>query len=456
MAAEAICAPIKNTDRTQRLNSGTAIEINQVSKYFPLYVSRKDRVTSMMFGHRWRRREQFCAVSNVSFSISKGETVGLLGVNGAGKSTLLQMIAGTLTPSTGTVVVDGTIAALLELGSGFNPLWTGRENALFQCRMNGLSEADIPERLKAIEEFADVGSFFDQPMRTYSSGMYMRVAFASAITVDPDVLIIDEALAVGDARFQNKCFNRFFDMQKAGKTIIFVTHSHELVVKHCTRGIVIDHGTVEFDGTPLDAVNVYLRKLYGSSQTESAAKAEKKLVAEAPPKATQIPPDFLATSPLDDVAHKRWAYDPKEFRFGDQTARITDFEIYDGDKAARQFAESAMMRVVMRVHYFEDKPAPFYGLVLKTVDGVRLYGTTNEMQGKLKGPVKAGQTVYVSVDCPLPLIGGAVFVDIGVGSTVNGEIVVHDGRFGIANIYVGHSAHFNGFANLKAEFEVIA
>jgi lipopolysaccharide transport system ATP-binding protein len=437
------------------LNSNIAIEINNVSKYFPLYLSRKDRVTSLMFGHRWRKREQFCAVSNVSFSIKKGETVGLLGVNGAGKSTLLQMIAGTLTPSTGSVVVNGSVAALLELGSGFNPLWTGRENALFQCRMKGLSEVDIPGRMKAIEEFADVGAFFDQPMRTYSSGMYMRVAFASAITVDPDILIIDEALAVGDARFQNKCFNRFFDMQKAGKTIIFVTHSHELVVKHCTRGIVIDHGQVQFDGTTLDAVNVYLRKLYGSTPVEPGKEGGGQTGATLPEKQPRVPSDFLDTAPDEDVAHKRWAYDPKEFRFGDQTVRITDFEIYRADTAARQFAEGELMRVIMRVHYLEDKPAPFYGLVLKTVDGVRLYGTTNEMQGKSKGPVKAGETVFVSIDCPLPILGGPVFIDLGVGSTVDGEIVTHDGRFGITNIHVGHSAHFTGFANLKAEFELL-
>jgi lipopolysaccharide transport system ATP-binding protein len=444
-----------SADGTERLNANIAIEINQVSKYFPLYLSRKDRVTSLVFGHRWRKREQFCAVSNVSFSIRKGETVGLLGVNGAGKSTLLQMIAGTLTPSTGTVLVDGTIAALLELGSGFNPLWTGRENATFQCRMKGLSEAELPARLKAIEEFADVGSFFDQPMRTYSSGMYMRVAFASAITVDPDILIIDEALAVGDARFQNKCFNRFFDMQKAGKTIIFVTHSHDLVVKHCTRGIVIDHGQVQFDGTPLDAVNVYLRKLYGSTFVEHGSASQREAAAVDVDKPPQVPSDFLETPPTEDVASKRWAYDPKEFRFGDQTARITDFEIYRDGMAARQFGEGETMRIIMRVHYLQDKTSPFYGLVLKTVDGVRLYGTTNEMQGKNKGPVKAGDTVFVSITCPLPLIGGPVFIDLGVGSTVEGEVVTHDGRFGITNIHVGHSAHFNGFANLKAEFELI-
>jgi lipopolysaccharide transport system ATP-binding protein len=450
-----MCAPI-SINRTQRLNSEFAIDINQVSKYFPLYVSRKDRVASLMFGHRWRQRQQFCAVSNVSLKIRKGETVGLLGVNGAGKSTLLQMIAGTLTPSAGTVVVDGTVAALLELGSGFNPLWTGRENALFQCRMNGLSEEAIPERLKAIEAFADVGSFFDQPMRTFSSGMYMRVAFASAITVDPDILIIDEALAVGDARFQNKCFNRFFEMQKAGKTIIFVTHSHDLVAKHCSRGIVMDGGKIAFDGIPLDAVNVYLRKLYGSTQGEAAADKGDQEGNPGPAGAMEVPADFLNTPAIEDAAHRRWAYDPKEFRFGDQTARITDFEIYRDSTAARQFAEGEVMRIIMRVVYLQDKPAPFYGLVLKTVDGVRLYGTTNDMQGKSKGPVKAGQTVFVSITCPLPLIGGPVFIDLGVGSIVDGEVVTHDGRFGITNIHMGHSAHFNGFANLKAEFELLS
>lgn len=433
-----------------------AIDINNVSKIFPLYASRKDRIASMFIGHRWRERQMFAAVSNVSLSIKKGESVGLLGVNGAGKSTLLQMIAGTLTPSGGTVSVIGSISALLELGSGFNPLWTGRENATFQCRINGVDETDIPQRIDEIEAFAEVGGFFDQPMRTYSSGMYMRVAFASAITVDPDILIVDEALAVGDARFQSKCFNRFFDLQKAGKTILFVTHSTELVVKHCTRGIVLDKGEVIFDGAPGEANNVYYRILYGAgSPTKVTGEAKPAAAVSQAPQRVRVPADFFETEGSDDAAPKRLGYNPKEFRFGDQTARITDFEIYKDGKATRQFADGDVMTIVMRVHFLEDKPAPFYGLVLKTVDDVRIYGSTNDMQGHRNGPVKAGDVTYVSITCPLPLLGGPTFLDLGVGSTVDGEVVTHDGRFSITHIEIGHSAAFNGMTNLGATFETI-
>jgi lipopolysaccharide transport system ATP-binding protein len=441
---------------TARLTTDTAIELTNVSKYFTLYASRKDRLASLMFGHRWREREQFCAVSDVSLSIKRGETVGLLGVNGAGKSTLLQLIAGTLTASSGAVVVNGTVAALLELGSGFNPLWTGRENALFQCRMSGMNEAKISERIEAIEAFADVGTFFDQPMRTYSSGMYMRVAFASAITVDPDILIVDEALAVGDARFQNKCFTRFFEMQRAGKTIIFVTHSHELVAAHCSRGVVIDSGKIIFDGVPRDAVNVYLRRLYGTKQISSAALSEADMATLDITKSVTVHDDFRRTPGHEDVAHLRWGYNPKEFRYGDKTALVTDFEIYRDGVAERQFSDGDTMQIVMRVHFKEYKPQPFYGLVLTTVDGVRLYGTTNEMQNKRKGPVDAGQTVFVSISCPLCLIGGAVFVEIGVGSMVDGEVAVHDTRGGITNIHMVWSPEFNGYSNLRAEFSVVS
>ena len=219
-----------------------AISVRNLSKTYRLFAHPGDRIKqAATFGLR-KYHKEFTALKDVSFDIRKGETVGIVGRNGSGKSTLLQLICGILKPTSGTLRVNGRVSALLELGAGFNPEFTGRENVYFQGALMGFTQVQMAERFDDIVEFADIGEFIDQPVRMYSSGMFVRLAFAAAINVGPDVLVVDEALSVGDAAFQQKCFDRIYDIQSRGMTMLAVSHNPYQIERLCTRVAVMDGG----------------------------------------------------------------------------------------------------------------------------------------------------------------------------------------------------------------------
>jgi lipopolysaccharide transport system ATP-binding protein len=235
------------------------IRLENVTQRFRVIHERPDTVRelfSKIFRHRSSYHD-FEAVKNVSFDVPHGQAVGIIGRNGSGKSTLLKIIAGVYRPSKGTVTVNGTLAPLIELGAGFHHELTGRENILLNGLLMGYSKRDMMERQQAIIDFADVGEFIDAPVKQYSSGMYMRLAFAVAIEVDPQILVLDEILAVGDMGFQQKCFERIRRFRESGKTILLVTHSMAVVEEHCDRAILIDHGNIIVDGRPDEAIAMY-------------------------------------------------------------------------------------------------------------------------------------------------------------------------------------------------------
>jgi lipopolysaccharide transport system ATP-binding protein len=246
--------------------SELAIQVQQLSKAFPIYSKPHHRLLQMIMpGPKERWFREFHALRNVTLEVARGETVGIVGRNGSGKSTLLQLICGTLSPTTGHVQVNGRIAALLELGAGFNPEFSGRENVFLNASVLGLSHAEILEKFGEIEEFADIGEFIDQPVKSYSSGMYVRLAFAVAINVSPEVLIVDEALSVGDEGFQRKCFARIDAIRDSGATVLFVSHSASTIVDLCDRAILLDHGELLLEGTPKQVVSTYQKLLYAPS-----------------------------------------------------------------------------------------------------------------------------------------------------------------------------------------------
>lgn len=247
---------------TESIDSEIVIKAQNISKKYRLYGSHIHRLKEIFHPLKKKYHKEFWALQDISFEIRKGETIGFIGRNGSGKSTILQILAGILTPTDGNIEINGKISALLELGTGFNPELTGRENVYVNGKIMGYSKKNIDQRLPLIEEFADIGDFIDQPVRVYSSGMFVRLAFATAINVDPDILIIDEALAVGDAKFQQKCFGKFQQFKKEGKTIIFVTHSTEMVIRHCDRAILLDNGhTIEI-GNAQNVTDAYLSLLF--------------------------------------------------------------------------------------------------------------------------------------------------------------------------------------------------
>lgn len=256
------------------MSSNWALSLHQVSKCYHLFDSPKDRLKQFLFG-RWKRYERsFWAIQDVTLNVDHGEVVGIIGRNGAGKSTLLQLICGTLTPSSGTVAVNGRVAALLELGAGFNPEFTGKENIFLNAAILGLSQKEIEERYDAIVEFSGIGEFIDQPVKTYSSGMYVRLAFSVAINVDPDILIIDEALSVGDGVFARKSFDKIMAMKEAGKTILFCSHSMYQIESICNRVIWLEKGRVKELGHPPPIVSRYEMSLASSKETEPQAQTK--------------------------------------------------------------------------------------------------------------------------------------------------------------------------------------
>lgn len=257
------------------MSSEIAVRASGLGKVFPVYARPHHRLLQMITpgpAQRWYR--EFHALRGVGFEIPRGQTVGIVGRNGSGKSTLLQLLCGTLTPSAGDVEVRGRIAALLELGAGFSPEFTGRENVYLNATVLGLSRAEIDARFDEIAAFADIGGFMEQPVKTYSSGMYVRLAFAVAIHVEPDVLVVDEALAVGDEAFQRKCFARIERIRQAGATVLFVSHSAGTVVELCDRALLLDGGELIADGAPKQVLALYQKLAYAPAERQAALREE--------------------------------------------------------------------------------------------------------------------------------------------------------------------------------------
>ena len=260
-----------------------AIRVSGLSKCFQLYDSPGHLLKQLLVGRMARLVgrtppqyfREFWALKGLDFTVRRGETVGIVGRNGAGKSTLLQILCGTLTPTDGHVEIRGRVAALLELGAGFNPEFSGRENVYLNGAILGVSREEIARRFADIEAFADIGEFIDRPVKSYSSGMYVRLAFAVSACIDPDVLIVDEALAVGDAKFQAKCFRRFEELVSRGTTILLVTHSTEQITRHCDRAILLEGGVVHQEGPPRDVANTYLDLLFGVQRRDKPGKGGK-------------------------------------------------------------------------------------------------------------------------------------------------------------------------------------
>jgi teichoic acid transport system ATP-binding protein len=245
------------------MSSDIVLRVNNVGKRYELYEAPHHRLLQTLFRGRKQFYKEFWALRDVSFEIKRGECIGIIGRNGSGKSTLLQIVAGTLTPTTGTVEIQGKVSALLELGSGFNPEFTGRENAYLNGAIQGFSKSEMDKKIKDIATFADIGEFFDQPVKTYSSGMYVRLAFAVATSTDPDILIIDEALSVGDMSFQKKCMEKIDEFREAGKTILFCSHDIHAVSALCSKVLLLIDGSVKTHGEPDNVIAEYVYLMGG-------------------------------------------------------------------------------------------------------------------------------------------------------------------------------------------------
>jgi len=355
------------------------LSVEGVSKQYRIYRQPADRLKEMVSRGRWKTHREFWALRDISFEVEQGTTFGIIGPNGCGKSTLLQIVAGTLEPTHGNVRHSGRIAALLELGAGFNPEFTGIENVFMSASLMGFSRAETESMLPDIERFAEIGDFIYQPVKTYSSGMYVRLAFATAITSVPQLLIIDEALAVGDAVFQHRCMRRIREMQESGMTILFVSHDPNAVRALCTRAVLLHAGRMEALGKPVDVLNRYQKIIMAREDAYEAGQAD----AE----------ETLGTAP----DHQDGPEVASVYRHGDGSARVLRVELLDAAHRQIEFVESGEPVLLrLRVRFNAAVEAPVCGFLLRNRHGIHLYGTNTELQQVDFGPIRPGDAFEVT------------------------------------------------------------
>lgn len=435
------------------MSSSLALKINNLSKIYNIYDSPQDRIKSFLFkklsiiyGEKYKNYYyEFLALKKISLDIKKGETVGILGENGSGKSTLLQIISGTLDYSSGYLSTNGRIGALLELGSGFNMEFTGKENVYMNASLMGLSKKEIDEVYSDIIAFADIGPFIDQPVKFYSSGMLLRLAFAVQSQVRPDILIIDEALAVGDTKFQNKCFRRLKDLKKIGTTILFVSHSTEQIITHCDRAILINKGELIKEGPPREVVNLYLDLLFSNEPKKSFENKFHPINKKKKTKNSKL--NFKV-----DIFSTRPGYNKYEYRWGDGSVRICDFIISVNNNNFPTFIRNAE-KVKLKCSIFFEKTVkkPILGMNIKTKEGITIYGINSDLIKQSNFYSKGIKKSYVEaeIDFECLLADGDYFISLGVASIIKGQTIAHDRRYDSIHINVQNKNKFYGLSNLN-------
>ncbi len=440
------------------MSSEIAIRVQNLSKCYQIYEHPRDRLKQFVMPHLRRMTGQapkqyfreFWALKDVSFEIKKGETVGIIGRNGSGKSTLLQMICGTLNPTTGNIQTNGRIAALLELGSGFNPEFSGRENVYMNAAVLGLSTDEIDSRFDAIAAFADIGEFIEQPVKTFSSGMLVRLAFAVQSQVNPDILIVDEALSVGDAKFQAKCFERLRQLKESGTSILLVTHSSEQIVTHCSTAVLLNKGIQFETGEPKHVVNRYIDLLFGKEKETISGKSA---LVSAMPREIATESTCQLSCQEDDFA-KRSGYNPHEYRWGDGSATILDFYLAADDESYPS-AVSTGQRITLSISikFHNSFYRPILGITIKTKEGVTVYGVNSETLecddltklGQQESVIQA-EAVFICHLAP-----GDYFISLGIASKHGEDVIPHDRRYDSIHLKVRPNNSFFGIANLELD-----
>lgn len=438
------------------LSGDIVISVSDVAKHYRLYPSHKERLKEALHPFRKRYHEEFWALQGVNFEVFRGQAVGILGRNGAGKSTLLQLIAGVLTPTSGKISVAGRVSALLELGAGFNPDLTGRENVVLSSTIFGVPEAEISDRVVAVEAFADVGMFFDQPMKIYSSGMYARVAFANAIHVNPDVLIVDEILGVGDAKFQEKCHSKIRDLRDTGVCILFVSHSTEVIQRNCEAALLLEGGKVVKYG-PADAVvATYHDLLYGSrksghqKETKISNEVEKRH-HEAKTNTQKSELDEFLTDGGEPLYQRFPYYNPYERRFGNGDAKIMDFLVAaDGNFHFSVLTGRERLTIYLKVYFHRSVEIPRIGWAIATSEAIVIAGSNTLMTNMPLSTAHEGETWIYALEIEPRLCGEEYFLNIGVGEGEddNEEWTYLDNRRSLIHLSVLRSSQASGFIDV--------
>jgi lipopolysaccharide transport system ATP-binding protein len=420
------------------------IKVEQITKCYETYRKPIDRLWQS-FNPNKKYYEEFWALKGIDLEVFKGETVGIVGKNGSGKSTLLQIITGILQPSAGTLETHGRISALLELGAGFNPEFTGMENARLNASIMGLTREEFHQKLPDIVEFCGLGDFLHRAVKTYSSGMFVRLAFAVAINMNPDILIVDEALAVGDVRFQRKCFRRLDQLKEQGVSILFVTHSTDSIIQYCDRAIMLDDGELKMTGSPKAVVQEYLEMMFASD-----VKVEQGAVINAEDYSTDFDPTI-------DNCLSHQTYNSNEERWGDGRGKICHYELLQNRAPCNGLVQTGdELRVRMSVLYEHDVDDLIYGITVKTNDGNAVYGTNSRLIGDLPTVQKAGDLVSIEFSLTLNLLAGDYFVSLGIAQDhAAKDAIPVDRRYDMIHLHVRDNKEAFGYAALDGNIELI-
>jgi lipopolysaccharide transport system ATP-binding protein len=411
-----------------------AIRVDRVSKCYAIYDHPRDRLMEAIVGrlYAWAKplfsgwvlhayHREFWALRDISFSIPRGQAVGVVGRNGAGKSTLLQIIAGTLTPTSGNVEIGGKVAALLELGSGFNPEFTGRENVYLNASLWGLSQEETDSKFGEIAAFADIGSFIEQPVKIYSSGMLVRLAFAVQTAVNSQILIVDEALAVGDARFQKKCYERLSQYRASGGTVFFVTHDTGVVNQVCSLAMLLEQGQIVEMGKPHRIAKVYHRLLFGDPN-ESVPIHEPWKIEHVPSANVSIqnnisvPDQLLAKSSSKEQEGEEITQQGRELRYGSRELEIEEIGIRDMSGFKTTLLEAGDEYIFFfKVRYSIDTSGPVsFGFIITNTLGIEIYGTKSGLHGFFLPVGACGTVVEARMNLKVRQVPGQYFLSVAV------------------------------------------
>ena len=419
-----------------------AIQVKGLEKVYKLYDKPSDRLKEALgFGRKKRYKEHY-ALKGVDMMIYQGETVGIIGTNGSGKSTILKIITGVLNPTGGSVHVNGRISALLELGAGFNMEYNGIENIYLNGTMIGFSKKEIDAKMDDILNFADIGDYVYQPVKTYSSGMFVRLAFAVAINIEPEILIVDEALSVGDVFFQAKCYHKFEEFKEMGKTIVFVSHDLSSISKYCDRVVLLNQGVKLGEGSPKEMIDAYKQVLVGQyvpAADDHSLLSDKEITAAAA---------AVAGTVKDEV-------NPELLEYGTKDAMITGYKITDDmGRETSALLKGKECTITMQVHFEHDIEAPIFAFTIKNIKGVEITGTNTMVEKAFLSPVRAGSDMEITFTQKIDLQGGEYLLSFGVTGFEKEEFQVYHRRYDVINMTVISDKDTVGYYDMNSRVVV--
>ncbi|NWF91940.1 MAG: ABC transporter ATP-binding protein [Syntrophaceae bacterium] len=444
------------------MGKDTVISVEHVSKKYCKSLKRSMLYGAMDIGRNILglssksdrlRKDEFWALNDVSFEVRKGETLGIIGPNGSGKTTLLKLLNGIFWPDKGKITIRGRVGALIELGAGFHPLLTGRENIYINAAILGMGKEEVDKQFDEIVKFADIGDFIDTPVKFYSSGMFVRLGFAVAMYSRPDILLVDEVLAVGDVQFQMKCFSRLKEFRERGNTIIIVTHDMGTIQKHTEKVILLERGLLSCIDIPRNALNQYLSLMSGGIRANQVmSKLRWGTENDSERVKTTKPP---SNNTQEDLCPRRFNYNIFEFRYGSGYARIIDFQIVNNrgeEVTSVRSSEVILFRVKVKAYKFVEKP--ILGISVKTKDGIEIYGNNTLYADIDVPPLKEGKQLLVEYRIHFNLQSGDYFLSAGVAEMTPEGISPLDRRYDLVHITVLPSDKSFGLVNLATDIKV--